>query len=145
NEARFFKFWSSNQKPNVNKQSSMTCQSCYGRGGCPNCIKGKVTVFYNPLLEEYIDTIHFTLSIANDLGYTSHTYTKTKPRDLNDLVIGITNAITVLSASPNHYLMESIFNNVIALGYQLGFTEADVIAAYHDKNAINHRRQDNNY
>src|SRR5699024_3005100 len=89
---------------------------------CPKCDGNAEVYVGNRLLEEYIDTIHFTLSIANDLGYTSHTYTKTKPRDLNDLVIGITNAITVLSASPNHYLMESIFNNIIALGYQLGFT-----------------------
>src|SRR5699024_398765 len=114
-------------------------------GGCPNCIKGKVTVFYNPLLEEYVDVVHFLKSIANDLGYTSHTYIKTQPRDLNDLVIGITNAVTILAVNPSHKLMESIYNNVITLGYQLGFDEEQVIAAYHDKNKENHSRQSNGY
>jgi len=157
NEGRWFKFWSDDQKPNNYAPNIYdVCKKCYGEptisnddnskieGFCEEC-DGVGFYYHNPLLEEYADVIHFTLSIANDIDYTNHEYIKTQPRDLNDLVIGITNAITVLSASPNHDLMQSIFNNIIALGYQLGFTEDEVIAAYHDKNKVNHSRQDNNY
>ena len=133
NEGRWFKFWSDNQTPNVNVWKTEM------KHGKPQ------PVIKNMLLEEYVDVIHFTLSIANDLDYTNHEYIKTQPHDLNDLVIGITNAITVLSASPNHDLMQSIFNNIITLGYQLGFTEKEVIAAYHNKNKVNHERQENGY
>src|SRR5699024_9511614 len=103
------------------------------------------TEYKNPLLEEYVDIIHFALSIANDLNYQSHKYIKAEPRDLNDLVLGITNAITVLSVSPNKDLMNSILNNIISLGYQLGFDEKTVVQAYMSKNEINHERQINGY
>src|SRR5690625_7034757 len=66
NEARFFKYWSEDQRPNT-IESKLTSN-------------GKAVV-YNPLLEEYIDTIHFTLSIANDLGVHDHKYVKTQPQD----------------------------------------------------------------
>ncbi|KAA5569824.1 hypothetical protein F3G50_31370, partial [Pseudomonas aeruginosa] len=67
NEARFFKFWSEDRRPNTN-ESKLTSN-------------GKAVV-YNPLLEEYVDTIHFTLSIANDLGVHEHKYIQTEPQDL---------------------------------------------------------------
>src|SRR5690625_3873533 len=85
NEARFFKFWSNNTKPRSEVWET-------------KIVHGKPQpILKNPLLEEYIDTIHFALSIANDLGYHEHKYIKTQPRDLNDLVIGITNVATILS------------------------------------------------
>src|SRR5699024_6400015 len=151
NEMRMFKFWSNDQK---SRGRALTCDNCgtrmqkgntrYVEGG-GHCNETGDMFYQNPLLEEYVDVIHFTLSIANDLGYTSHAYLQTQPRDLNDLVIGITNAITVLAVNPNKNLMQSIFNNLIELGFKLGFDDEQVIAAYHDKNAINHHRQDNNY
>src|SRR5690625_4241071 len=112
NEAKFFKFWSENTKPNT-----------------------------TPLLEEYVDTIHFTLSIANDLGVHEHKYVKTQPRDLNDLVLGITNLATIIPISKEKHQVESLINNIITLGYQLGFDEKAVIEAYHEKNKENYARQ----
>lgn len=38
-----------------------------------------------------------------------------------------------------------LFNHIIKLGYQLGLSEADVLAAYDDKNKVNHARQVRGY
>jgi len=116
NEARFFKFWSDNQSPNTEN-----------------------------LLEEYADVIHFALSVANSLGVHEHEYIETQPADLSKLVIGITNQATVLSMSRSKEHVHSLLNNIIALGYQLGFTEQQVIDAYNAKNKINHERQESGY
>jgi|SRR5690606_29843426 len=116
NELQFFKYWKENT--NIDRQRA---------------------------IEEYIDVIHFTLSIANDLGVHEHKYVKTQPRDLNNLVIGITNLATVISISKDKEHVKSLINNVIALGYQLGLTEETVLAAYDEKNAINYERQNSNY
>src|SRR5690625_314948 len=113
NEARFFKFWSDKQT-----------------------FKDK-----DKLLEEYADVIHFALSVANSLGVHEHEYIKTQPADLSKLVIGITNQATVLSMSRSKEHVHGLFNNIIALGYQLGFNEHQVIDAYNSKHKINYERQ----
>lgn len=113
NEARFFKFWSDKQT-----------------------FKDK-----DKLLEEYADVIHFALSVANSLGVHSHEYIKTQPADLSKLVIGITNQATVLSMSRSKEHVHGLLNNIIALGYQLGFNEHQVIDAYNEKHQENYRRQ----
>ena len=112
NELQFFKYWK--KETNIDKERA---------------------------IEEYIDVIHFTISIANALGVHEHKYIDTKPRDLNKLFIGITNLTTVISASKSKEHVKSLINNVIALGYQLGLTEKDVLEVYDKKNAENYERQ----
>lgn len=134
NEARFFKFWSENQGPRTKVRRSSR-----------DFLGKPITKYHNPLLEEYVDTIHFALSIANDLGYKDHKFVKTSDRDLSDLVIGITNIATVLSMSKDHFHMNLLMDNIIQLGYQLGFTENQVKQAYYQKNKENHIRQETGY
>lgn len=129
NEARFFKYWSENQKPNIEEHEI-------------DEVDGNIVqIVRNPLLEEYIDVIHFTLSIANDLGVHEHTHVKTEPQDLNKLVLGITNLATIIPIGKEKHQVESLINNIISLGYQLGFNEEQVINAYHEKNKENYERQ----
>src|SRR5690625_30082 len=155
NEMRVFKFWSNDQKPR--KEVYEECSFCFGTGfdrygngmfdhsvPCPDCYgEGKVLV--NSLIEEFSDVIHFTLSIANDLGYHEHKYIKTHTKDLNDLVIGITNIATIIPQSKEKHHVHTLLNNIIQLGYQLGFTEEQVIDAYKNKNEENYARQENGY
>ncbi len=136
NEGRWFKFWSDDQKPNIKANKQMKTKD--GR-------LAKGFVEYNPLLEEYADVIHFSLSIANDLGYTEHKYIHTEGTDLNNLVLGITSVATIIPQSRSKRHISTLINNVIQLGYQLGFMEDDVLNAYEDKNKENHRRQETNY
>src|SRR5699024_10574186 len=152
NCARFFKFWSENQEPNT--LEIIECQFCdegsihNGKIETETCIEcgGEfITERKNPLLEEYADTIHFALSIANDLGYTEHKYIHTEGTDLNDLVLGITSVATIIPQSRSKRHISTLINNVIQLGYQLGSDEEQVIDAYDVKNKGNHERQMTNY
>ncbi|MGY0692642.1 dUTP diphosphatase [Virgibacillus sp. FSP13] len=131
NEARFFKFWSRDQKPR--KEDWYPVSNDVG------------VQWKNPLLEEYVDIIHFALSIANDLGYHEHKYVDPGGYDLNDLTIGLANLITLLPETKYHRHIEVVFNYLIKLGYSLGFDEKDVTQAYFEKNKTNHKRQANGY
>lgn len=134
NEARFFKFWSKDQKARTNMVVDYTMDD--------------EPIYKNPLLEEYIDVIHFTLSIALEYGYTEHKYTPSETADLTDRTLNIVYLMVNLpyvqeKVRENH--LRLIFDHLIALGYQFGFTEEQVINAYHNKNQINHARQETGY
>lgn len=117
NETRCFKFWS-------NRESS----------------SGEI------ILEEYVDCLHFILSIGLEYGLT----------DVNLVEIGDTNNLTeqfqdifarivIFQNEPilNNY--EKLFSRFLLLGNKLGFTEEETYLAYLEKNKINHRRQDEGY
>lgn len=163
NEARFFKFWSKDQKARTTGEER--CFACEGAGrfvypgefvdgntyteGCAECQgTGWIPTDKNPLLEEYIDVIHFTLSIALEYGYTEHTYKQPKQTDLTDRALDI---VYLLSSLPyvqdkvRHNHIGLIFDYVIALGEQFGFTEELVIDAYLEKNKVNFERQETGY
>lgn len=151
NEAEFFKFWKENPKP---RNYDVQCHACGGSGMieigiakfevCEYC-EGTGIRIRNPMLIEYVDMIHFLVGVANDLGYTSHKYTAPKPMDLNELTLGITNIASTLHKFRTKKHIETLFNYVILLGYQLGFDEKMVIEAYHEKNKENYERQQNGY
>ena len=107
--------------------------------------KDEIVIDRQRAIEEYIDVIHFTLSIANDLGVHEHEYVQTEPKDLNKLFIGITNLATVLSTSKEKEHAKTLVNNIIALGYKLGLDEQIVIEAYNKKNEVNYERQKAGY
>lgn len=107
--------------------------------------KDEIVIDRQRAKEEYIDVIHFTLSIANAVGIHEHKYIDTKPRDLNKLFLGITNLATVISVSKSKDHVKSLINNVIALGYQLGLNEEIVLAEYNKKNELNYARQESGY
>src|SRR5699024_1100494 len=96
-------------------------------------------------LEEYADTIHFAISIANDVGLYAYEFGDSRSVDLNDLTIGITNLATLIPERPTKNNARTLLILIIKLGYQLGFTEDEVIEAYHSKNKENHIRQESGY
>jgi dimeric dUTPase (all-alpha-NTP-PPase superfamily) len=160
NEARFFKFWSEDQRP----RTEFICELCEGLeeisvvtafgtpdygfdtyevdAACPLC--EDVDDDRNPLLEEYVDTVHFTISLANDLGYTEHEYKDPGHMDMNDLVLGLTQMMTTIPYAKEPQIGK-VYNYVIKYGYLLGFDEEAVREAYFAKNEINHARQTNGY
>lgn len=174
NEWRGFKFWSENQKARTYKhlgdcaecdttgivQKIAMCEKCDGRG----YLRG------NPLLEEYIDCLHFALSIGNDytdrhgegeetsafLNIFDYLDDEDDEYPAESIVFqfnGIYNLIGLLSDKtdetyPVEYALEAcskMINNVIGLGEMLGFTWEDIMKAYAEKNKINHERQANAY
>ncbi|MDL5023382.1 dUTP diphosphatase [Bacillus velezensis] len=159
NEWRGFKHWSNNQQPNLTKK--VNCVDCYGSGDknvrllatprvtCPVCHgSGKVIDSY-PLLEEYVDCLHFILSIGNRLDYNdSETINIILSKYLN--IRGILNPkwlfsslISTVAFTRQNYI--NLFINFFTLGKRLGFTFEQIEAAYMDKNAVNHQRQQEGY
>ncbi len=166
NEWRGFKHWSELQEPKQGYSAKIDCDKCNGKGfwfdgqivTCTECEgSGKVT---NPLLEEYVDCLHFFLSIAlqlklsaNDL-YVANDYLEQEDTSILftellhnvGLIIGQRFLIDPNKADQaiNHFRAAMfIFAN---LGEQrLGFSWQQIAAAYVEKNKINHERQANGY
>jgi|SRR5690625_1265696 len=163
NEYRGFKFWSENQKPNTD-----VCDFCDGNKtvyavnrelnistpvkDCPVCRRsGKRDV--NPLLEEYVDCLHFILSIGLELGCTFNKIAKQKSRTVTLQFIDSFHATAILFESIESDWDEDEklenFENVVAgflgLGEMLGFTWEQIEQGYYEKNRINHGRQKNGY
>lgn len=133
NEWREFKFWSENQEPRT---------SAVGTG-----LRKK-----NPLLEEYVDCLHFILSIGLELkikiAYARETQSnKTNITKLfTSLFVG--SGIIGSAESDNeinyvNYL--SLMSDFIRLGQLLDFTWTEIEQAYLDKNKVNHARQESGY
>ncbi|MDU0077726.1 dUTP diphosphatase [Bacillus sp. IS1] len=183
NEWRGFKHWSNNQKPRTKLSTTVgatpenasffRCENHYcGKylnkddfkhlldpdyEICPVCNAAYVTAFRdkNPLLEEYVDCLHFILSIGNRLGWND---TDT----IDDVVVqhlisekGFDTAKTfscLLSIAYGFHFSNvekrtyiSLFTTFFELGNKLGFKWEQIEAAYMDKNAVNHQRQQEGY
>jgi len=140
NEWRGFKFWSNDQEP---------------RNYCKNCAMTETPhECKNPLLEEYVDVIHFILSIGNDLrvkdfgfwvfdsvkswtveNYFNYTFSKVV--SLADSLQGEKDCIV--------YDYYSAIRTLLRLGHKLGFTEEQIEQAYWKKYEINKQRQHDGY
>ncbi|MCY7468122.1 dUTP diphosphatase [Bacillus safensis] len=178
NEWRGFKFWSNDQQPCTEKE--IECSLCKGTGDmnyervaedaegsggheyikCEECNGEGTTGTKNPLLEEYVDCLHFILSIGNLTKYS-------KNNDVNDLkrntleVSGVKAFLELFKeitffneerkVSKNTIgltrimIYERIFWRFNALGDYLGFTPEQIEQAYTEKNAVNHKRQQEGY
>ena len=126
NEWRGFKIWSNDQQPREEK-----------------------------LLEEYVDCLHFILSIGNRIEYSQNNDVSQLTKYL--LAISGVHAFLALYHEINnfysehehvrgrHIFYERIFRSFIELGDSLGFTLDQIEKAYTEKNAVNHKRQQEGY
>ncbi|ARD47594.1 dUTP diphosphatase [Sporosarcina sp. P33] len=142
NEWRGFKFWSVDREPRIKAYSHHEEKQC-GDNGFSSIAKYDK----NPLLEEYVDCLHFILSIGLDLEF--HLLVK-EARPVNNRSIAkqfvfiSTKVGTMLAyeSLPNYL---HIIENFIGLGEMLGFTWEQIEQAYYNKNKVNHVRQDTGY
>lgn len=139
NEWRGFKFWSKNQNPRT--EFIQPCFECNGEDigmECHRCEGEGYEIKSNPLLEEYIDCLHFILSIGISLGEN-----EARPQTIYDRSIVNLFSETITWDWQGHYGCGlTVF---IELGKELGFTWDQIEAAYMDKNAVNHDRQSTGY
>lgn len=99
------------------------------------------------ILEEYVDGIHFILSLGLTFGYGHET-----SRGLAEEAVSLTEQfnrvyqiVSILKddlSEENYYLL---LNSYIQLGEMLGFEWAEVEQAYLEKNQVNHERQQQGY
>lgn len=98
------------------------------------------------ILEEYVDCLHFILSIGLDFNFSDvdinmHDRTKKLNEQFITLFIDVTDLL--VSSTRDHYI--TLFEDFLTLGYNLGFSESDIIDAYFSKNKVNHNRQNEGY
>ena len=135
NEWRGFKYWSTEQEPRTE-------------------LWDERLRFQNPLLEEYVDCLHFILSIGLELETTNividSDYTGADTTETFifafETVIELANSIRDGNKSYIYQVYEELFNLFVGLGEKyLGFTWEQVEKAYIRKNQVNHERQESGY
>lgn len=164
-EWRGFKYWSDNQEPNTSVE--VECSRCDGSGlRNPNAILGVVCddcegegivikSLENPLLQEYVDALHFALSLHNhyegDLHHVQHNVEVVENhwgKDGYDVVEGIVGVLQMLIAnfsSLDFWNEGEGLLGILVLGKRLQLTPDDILREYERKYQINIARQENGY
>ncbi|WP_010305359.1 dUTP diphosphatase [Kurthia senegalensis] len=152
NEWRGFKFWSNSQKPRVHVGIP---QSYWHEGILVVPVeptKGQIYEYRNLLLEEYVDCLHFILSIGNDLKFDYEEFLDrrfTVDGNINQFFlytnISVGEIIRYIGTDFARYSLYATLHRFLKLGRKLGFTDEQIEQAYYDKNKINFERQTNGY
>ncbi|MBU3110577.1 dUTP diphosphatase [Clostridium lacusfryxellense] len=117
NETRCFKFWSTKQPSSK-----------------------------DVILEEYVDCLHFILSLGLEKNFQDTTLdVKDICYELSDQFLNLYIYIADFAVDSTIHNYLNIFNNFLSLGQTLGFSVENIENAYLYKNKINHERQDNGY
>lgn len=100
----------------------------------------------NVILEEYVDCLHFILTIGLEKNFTdvvveSKNFDYTLIESFSNLYIDINDFI--VCSTMDHYI--TLFEDFLSLGKNLGFSDSDIEEGYIRKNNINHKRQDEGY
>lgn len=117
NETRCFKFWS-------NKERSES----------------------DVILEEYVDNIHFLLSIglSKDYQFATIITQETALDQTDQFLLVFDNCMKFYrDTSEDNYI--TLFQSYLQLAGLLGFSEAAIQKAYHEKNEVNYQRQQEGY
>jgi dimeric dUTPase (all-alpha-NTP-PPase superfamily) len=98
------------------------------------------------VLEEFVDALHFVLSLGLDLGHEDLELPAVSAAD--DLTAGfleLTAASVQLAKTQGRDEYRELFAALLAVGYGLGFSNEEIGQAYLAKNEINHQRQQEGY
>ncbi|KEF40144.1 hypothetical protein M670_00160 [Schinkia azotoformans MEV2011] len=160
NEWRGFKKWSKNQEP---RNKDIECHACKGKGKfvvdvdhfkaiyeeCGYC-DGAGIQEKNPLLMEYVDCLHFILSIGLEIKDTEF-----DENDMNEYINSGDESDLIKQFSFLFWVAAELGENIfhykqmlyefIDLGKNLGFSWGKIEQAYLDKNKVNHQRQETGY
>ncbi|MGK7377965.1 dUTP diphosphatase [Planococcus sp. 1R117A] len=99
------------------------------------------------ILEEYVDSIHFLLSVGIEKELT-HLATWPKPiseEDLTEMFLGTQSAIHKFIEDYSMENYQEIWSWYGAIAVELGFTYEEVLKAYIAKNQTNYDRQNEGY
>jgi dimeric dUTPase (all-alpha-NTP-PPase superfamily) len=102
----------------------------------------------NVILEEYVDGIHFILSLGIVCGFDAKEFSLEKTTSAETLTEQFLNVYQQTSAFQNSksfgdYL--ALFQSYMALASLLGISHEEIEQAYFSKNEVNYQRQQNNY
>jgi dimeric dUTPase (all-alpha-NTP-PPase superfamily) len=135
NEWRGFKFWSVNQLPHTSAVRTP-------------CMMEEDKEYYNPLLEEYVDCLHFILEIGLEHGFDKELPLAIEELEYNTIEMQFTQLMRTdwdyYTSGHGSYYHEGL-ELFVSLGEMLGFTWEQIEQAYFAKNKINHHRQEVGY
>jgi dimeric dUTPase (all-alpha-NTP-PPase superfamily) len=141
-EWRGFKFWSVNQLAHT---SAVRVP----------CMMEEDKEYYNPLLEEYVDCLHFILEIGIEIGYENVKWDKAFvlgrkiTRQFTEIFMSASNVEYTFGSRVSSHDVYGFYDDLIqlfiGLGEMLGFTWEQIEQAYFAKNKINHHRQEVGY
>lgn len=167
NEWRGFKFWSEDQSPRTRK--TVNCHACKGLGEfhaqvfsgthhvddvsepCSYCEGTGLQEDTNPLLVEYVDCLHFVLSIGLCLGIEKYEVIPGKvDNEINQFIELNYQSYRIIqkhgwSKEPVKREWAILADYFFGLGEMLDFSWEEIEQAYLDKNKINHERQVTGY
>ncbi|MFJ6415036.1 dUTP diphosphatase [Terribacillus saccharophilus] len=135
NEQRSWKFWSKNQEPCRYKEHYDLTTDRFRS--------------YDALLEEYIDCLHFILSIGLDHNFDKdYPGLAIEPITLSSIEEQFTELMRCewerYYSGEGGYYTEGL-ELFLGLGRMLGLAQVKILNAYYEKNKINLRRQENGY
>lgn len=158
NEWRGFKYWSDDREPRT--EIPIDCPYCYGKGymnhdevfeggepwPCKRCDGSGAYGYKNPLLEEFVDCLHFILSIGNQIEFDQEIddqyISDSITRQFNFIFEDVSKLMkSIRMRKPKADLKawyEMIIEGIIGLGEMLGFTWDQIEESYFEKNRINH-------
>lgn len=99
------------------------------------------------ILEEYIDGIHFILSlgIAMKCDINKDYEVDNTKEDLTSVFLDVYKLTSVFKDNQTLDNYYTLFTRFLKLGYLCGFNMIDIHEAYLRKNKINYKRQETNY
>ncbi|MEV9640450.1 dUTP diphosphatase [Mammaliicoccus sciuri] len=148
NEWRGFKFWSKDRQPRINEPFNVWV--LFDNQEVPDI------EYRNLVLEEYVDCLHFILSIGLYEGLENFSFQGAKDEYLENGTDFSGDGVVERFSSTFLYIsifkekgraddFIRIFLSFLGLGEMLGFTWEQIEIAYYDKNKINHERQASGY
>ncbi len=98
------------------------------------------------ILEEFVDCLHFTISlgISMDANFEEFEQTSESDQDLNLIFVELFSKVSNLNSNDLTAYFDG-FNYLLHLANILGFTSEKIFDAYLLKNEVNHQRQKDNY
>jgi dimeric dUTPase (all-alpha-NTP-PPase superfamily) len=99
------------------------------------------------ILEEYVDGIHFILSLGIETGCRQSEFTDAylPSCTLSEQFLAIYSRIDEFRKSREKQAYADLFREYMGLAAMLGFTGEDVVKAYLEKNEVNYERQRSGY
>lgn len=98
------------------------------------------------ILEEFVDSVHFILSLGLMRGFSLDAWPEVKEaRELTPLFIETTNAVLAFIGAPTEASFINVWSKYGMLAHNLGFSVEEIIQAYIEKNEKNYERQRSGY
>ena len=98
------------------------------------------------IIDEYVDGLHFILSIGLDFGYEFDTISVEKPSEsLTDEIVDSYKDFMFFVEDPQFDKYIKAFTTFLGVFILLGYDEKELVEGYYKKLKINHIRQETNY